>query len=52
MSSVDRVLLTLCLPWVVAIPISAVVRVVTVGDLTVTQSQDGGALLGSIDDGG
>ncbi len=51
MSANDRVLLTLCLPWVVAIPISAVVRVLTIADLTVRPTNTSAALLGTVDDG-
>ncbi|HEX3135660.1 MAG TPA: hypothetical protein VHX44_19010, partial [Planctomycetota bacterium] len=52
MSAHDRVLLMLCAPWVVAIPISAVVRVVTTGDLPLRHGQTNGALLGTLDDAG
>jgi len=52
MSDHDRILLVLCAPWVVAIPITAVVRVVTTGDLPLRHAPTTGALLGTLDDGG
>lgn len=50
MSANDRVLLTLCTPWMVAIPIQAVVRVLTAADLGVRPAAGDGALLGTVAD--
>ncbi len=51
MSAGGRVLLMLCRPWVVAIPIPLVVRVLGEADLELVVHSGSGALLGTVADG-
>jgi hypothetical protein len=52
MSGGDRVLLSLCAPWLVAFPIAQVLRVLTGDESVLRPHGAGGALLGTLEDGG